>query len=298
MPYKLPPLTDEFISQMIFCMEDQETTYYLNVDSGELVESRMDAKALYLALPPWRPSDGYRTMEKFVSKLRNPIYRERLKAVLQSGKGVFRQFKDVLAEQVTLERLWYYFKEREIRKLILQWYEINDEAFRLESLGEEAPEEHPAHLILEDFSFTNDASTYKEELDSLYNEAKEELLSSNEYSLDDLKEVREDDRFLIALTLSAEAVGFVRYRTEGEITKILFYAIEKEFRGMGLFHALFDTLIENLETDEIIIPLMGDSLKIERMFEGANPVPINKTILLSTNTWREASQLTNIDKRV
>ena len=288
MDYKLPPLTDEFISQLIFCMEDQGNKYYLDLERGELVESKSDESHRYLSIPPWKPADGYRTMEKFVSKLRNPLYRERLREVLQSGKGVFRQFKDVLSEQPSLERLWYYFKDREIRKQILRWYEINDEAFRLESLGEEAPEDRPAHLILEDFIFTTDYASHKEEVDLLYAEAKEEILKETPHVLDFLNGEEGDD-CIIALTLSGEVAGFIMYKEEVEVTKISFYAIAKEYRGLGLFHALFDALSEDLQTDQIIIPFMGDSLKVFQMFSGVTHQVLTKTIFLTLDEWRESS---------
>ena len=285
MDYKLPPLTDEFISQLIFCMEDQGNSYYLDLERGELVESNSDKNHRYLELPPWKPADGYRTMEKFVSKLRNPIYRERLSEVLQSGKGVFRQFKDVLSQQPTLERLWYYFKDREMRKQILRWYEINDEAFRLEALGEEAPEERPTHLILEDFTFTTNYESHKEEVDHLYEISKEELLSQVPHALDLLRE--EGEGVIIALTLSGLVAGFIRYKEGEEITKITYYAVAKEYRGLGLFHALFDALVETLQTDEIIVPFMGDSLKVLQMFGGVTHQVISKSISLPKEEWQE-----------
>lgn len=288
MDHKLPPLTDEFISQLIFCMEDQGNRYYLDLVTGELVESMSDESHRYLPLPPWKPADGYRTMEKFVSKLRNPLYRERLREVLQSGKGVFRQFKDVLSEQPTLERLWYYFKDREIRKQILRWYEINDEAFRLESLGEEAPEERPANLISEDFIFTTDYKSHKEEVDLLYKEAKAELLEEIPYALDFLDE-EEGNGCIIALTLSGKVAGFIIYKEEVDVTKVSFYAVAQEYRGLGLFHALFDALSEALETTHVIVPFMGDSLKVLGMFSGVTHKALTKTISLSLEEWRESS---------
>ncbi|HHU88758.1 MAG: UPF0158 family protein [Sphaerochaetaceae bacterium] len=285
MDYKLPPLTDEFISQLIFCMEDQGNIYYLDLERGELVESNSDKSHRYLELPPWKPADGYRTMEKFVSKLRNPIYRERLGEVLQSGKGVFRQFKDVLSQQPTLERLWYYFKDREMRKQILRWYEINDEAFRLEALGEEAPEERPTHLILEDFIFTTNYESHKEEVDHLYEISKEELISEAPHALDLLRE--DGNGVIIALTLNGQVAGFIRYKEEEEVTKITFYAIAKEYRGLGLFHALFDALVETLQTSEVIVPFIGDSLKVLQMFEGVTHQVISKSISLPIEEWQE-----------
>ena len=106
----------------------------------------------FLPLPQWLPSDGFHTMEKFVSTLRNPIYREKLKEVLQSGRGVFRQFKDVLQEQPSIQRLWYYYKDREMRNRIYEWYEVHDSAFSIAMLDDRGPKEDTLEVIKEDFN--------------------------------------------------------------------------------------------------------------------------------------------------
>ncbi len=99
-------------------------------------------------------------MEKFVSTLRNPIYREKLKEVLQSGRGVFRQFKDVLQEQPSIQRLWYYYKDREMRNRIYEWYEVHDSAFSIAMLDDRGPKEDTLEVIKEDFTISEDYDSY------------------------------------------------------------------------------------------------------------------------------------------
>lgn len=284
-------------------MEDQANDYCIDLKEGVIsetvfVESRRELEPQrFLDLPPWYPSDGYKTMEKFVSTLRNPIYRERLRLVLQSGKGVFRQFKDVLAEQPSLERLWYYFKDREIRRRIFYWYERNDEAFRLARLGEEVPEDRPDELIRQDFMLTTEVAPYKEEIALLSERVIERLYESGQRldrylgtQLSKARKEHREDQCIVALSLSEQFVGFIQYRiyTEDAIAVIRWYAVEDEFRGLGVFRFLFDALTNallELGIREVILPLMGEAIRVERMFEASNPVPLSKTISVSIPRW-------------
>jgi len=301
--YTLPPLSDEFLFQVIFCMEDQANEYCVDLKDGIITEAAfvVDRREIdpprFLDLPPWYPSDGFRTMEKFVSTLRNPIYRERLRQVLQSGKGVFRQFKDVLHEQSSLERLWYYYKDREIRRRIFHWYERHDEAFRLARLGEEAPEDGPGELIREDFSIVTDAEPYLEDIEAAGARIVERLHASGQRTdMHIAVQVREawkahvDDKHVVALSLSGQFVAFIRYRVyvdEG-VAVIRCYAVEEEFQGMGVFHYLFDSLCSRLNNQgirEVVVRLAGESIKIEHMFESVNPVNLTRTISISVPQW-------------
>jgi hypothetical protein len=312
--YMLPPLSDEFLYQVIFCMEDQANGYCIDLKDGivsevEFVADRREIEPQrFLDLPPWYPSDGFRTMEKFVSTLRNPIYRERLRQVLQSGKGVFRQFKDVLHEQPSLERLWYYYKDKEIRRRIFHWYERHDEAFRLARLGEEAPEDGPGDLVREDFVITDDASSYEEEIVALG-----ELAVSRVYEMDlptanhsalQVKEAwhkHHEDQHLVALTLEGEFVGFLRYHiyNEKQVAVVRCYGVREEFQGLGVFHYLFDSLCSSLPSRgirEVVMRLAGDSLRIERMFDAVTPTDLTRTIAISVPRWNdEISSTEKID---
>ena len=310
--YTLPPLTDEFLFQVIFCMEDQANEYCVDLKDGVITETAFvaDRRGIdpprFLDLPPWYPSDGFRTMEKFVSTLRNPIYRERLRQVLQSGKGVFRQFKDVLHEQSSLERLWYYYKDREIRRRIFHWYERHDEAFRLARLGEEAPEDGPGELIREDFAIVAEAEPYLEDIQAAGARIVERLHASGQRTdLHIAVQVREawkehvDDKHVVALSLSGQFVAFIRYRVYAEegVAVIRCYAVEDEFQGLGVFHYLFDSLcaiLNNQGIREVVVRLAGESIKIEHMFESVNPVNLTRTISISIPHW--CDDISNIEQ--
>lgn len=119
----MPALTSELLDQIIFAMENQETESCLDlkealVTERDAIDADEDEEDRYLDLPDWTSADGFRLMEKFIDKVRNPYYRDRLSTTLQGGKGVFRRFKDVLSEQGSLLQAWYGFKQHEMEKVV------------------------------------------------------------------------------------------------------------------------------------------------------------------------------------
>ena len=304
--YRMPHLTDEFLYQIIFCMEDQSNEYCLDLKEGSLVQvefidqRRKEDPERFLDIPEWYPSDGFRTMEKFVSTLRNPVYRERLREALQSGKGVFRQFKDTLHSSPPLERLWYYYKDKEIRHRIHLWYERHDEAFRLSGMGE-VPAEHTNELLLEDFQFVQELEQWIEQIDELG----KRIIDKYEHSQNQrdvlmaqyLKEAWEktrDDFYFIAISSGEKFAGFIKYRcADNSLVQVVCYAIEEEFQGLGLFRHMVENLSGRLWEKgyrELIFPFTADTFKIEPMFDETVPIPLFKKISVSLERWGSSSE--------
>ena len=177
------PLTEERINQIIFAMEDQRHRFLVHRRTGELVredelaarpglkpsdsgapqaaekaESEEQETAVldgkrddpYVPIPSWEPMDGFHLMERFVLKLRNPIFTEMLREALSSGKGVFRKFKDIVKKNREMEHLWFTFKEREMRQAVQEWYEGERELAGLQRLAREP--EPPEELLAGDFA--------------------------------------------------------------------------------------------------------------------------------------------------
>ncbi len=132
-------LTKEILDQIIFAMEDQTEESVVDRSSGEVIIVRGDdgryGGERYAPTPEWKPIDGYQLMERFVTGLRNPTLREELRAALGAGRGVFRSFKDALKKNPEIEKRWYLFKEREMRRVVLDWYNQARELEGLERLG-------------------------------------------------------------------------------------------------------------------------------------------------------------------
>ena len=172
-------LSDAQIDQIVFAMENQEETFLVDLDTGDLIRqtdleisaspqgedaagrgnslSRTDESSngsdevvsRYERVPQWRSVDGFNLMERFAGKVRNPIVRERLSEVLASGKGVFRGFKDVLKQYPPIERRWFSFKRLEMQRVVLGWFNSVLEAAGLQAM--ELPEFETDDLVHTDF---------------------------------------------------------------------------------------------------------------------------------------------------
>lgn len=155
-------LTPEIIDEIIFSMEDQTNRFLFDSNECSCVpENRENAATgtsvfdddtdCFYALPVWDSISGFRMMDRFVSQLRNPLARESLRTALSSGPGVFRNFKNVLKEHAEIERMWYHFKEREMRAIVYEWYNSLRDFWGLERIGMET--EETDELVSQDFNF-------------------------------------------------------------------------------------------------------------------------------------------------
>lgn len=155
-------LTPEITDEVIFSMEDQSGHFLFDSAESRCVpyEGEADAQGgtffeddsdRYYSIPVWDSINGFRMMDRFVSQLRNPLMREELRVALSSGHGVFRNFKNILRENSEIERMWYRFKEREMRAIVLDWYNSLRDFWGLERIGME-PEE-TEDIISQDFTF-------------------------------------------------------------------------------------------------------------------------------------------------
>ena len=148
-------LTAQMIDKIAFAMEDQKEQFAVDVESGELVpvsSPGIVSDDKHVRLPLWGSAEGFHLMESFVTSIDNPAYREQLSRALTMGKGVFRAFKDTLKANKEIEKLWFAYKERRLRGVIISWYNANREARGLAKLPAE-PEE-TEELVLSDFSFS------------------------------------------------------------------------------------------------------------------------------------------------
>jgi GNAT superfamily N-acetyltransferase len=146
-------LTDSLAEKLVHAMENQEEHFVLDAGSCAVVlaeDAEADEENFY-TLPSWSSEDGYKMLESFVSSLYAPLVREELRQVLISGRGVFRNFKNVLKAYPEVERKFHFYKERKMRSLIFDWYNALRESWGLEKLGQEI--EEIDDLVHEDFVF-------------------------------------------------------------------------------------------------------------------------------------------------
>ncbi len=149
-------LTPELTDQIIYGMENQQEYFFLDLESGSVTaESAEDPGETVKEkerIPRWTPADGFQLMERFVDSLRNPVYRDRLREALGAGKGVFRNFKNIVKERDEIQHLWFQFKEKEMRSRVRKWFEQVCEARGLAVIGFEGDEpEETDDLVFSDF---------------------------------------------------------------------------------------------------------------------------------------------------
>ena len=126
--YRLPILSDQILSEIIYGMENQDVDYMLDIRTGTLYnpessEGSSPSGDDFVSLPDWTSSDGYEVMVAFTNACRDRKLQERLSAELNSRqKGVFRRFRDVLAEDKDNLNQWYDFKDRRMKSYIRSWY--------------------------------------------------------------------------------------------------------------------------------------------------------------------------------
>lgn len=175
-------LTVQVIDKIAFAMEDQKERYAVDVDTGELVPIGTRGSELpeekYARLPRWGSAEGFHLMESFVTSIDNPAYREQLTRALTMGKGVFRAFKDALKASKEIEKLWFDYKERRLRGVIVSWYNANREARGLAKLPVEP--EDTEELLMSDFSFAWEPKEHGPEILQLDRDAFFELFPREE----------------------------------------------------------------------------------------------------------------------
>ncbi len=255
-------LSDELISQIIFSMEDQNGKYVLDSKAGLLCKKEdivSGCKADYYELPEWNSISGFKMMERFVSVLHNPLAREELRSVLLSRKGVFRNFKNTLKSYPEVERLWYSFKDAEMKQLIIRWYNIHRESWGLEKLGEEI-EEYDS-VVQDDFTFRIAGTQEDQSMIQLCEEdfAQEiqerwhgELGAALSYLWDShsCDDSEESGFSLAAETVSGEFAGYVKIIPviPGSMKTVILPSlyVVKKYRGLGLGRQLLTSCLSEM----------------------------------------------------
>jgi ribosomal protein S18 acetylase RimI-like enzyme len=305
-------LTPELIDQIIFGMENQEKgfvvdTQTLQVLPAEEVDQTAEAER-YVDIPDWSSVNGFQLMEKFVTSLRNPLFREMLREALSSGRGVFRKFKDVLKQRPEIERLWFGFKEREMKRVVYLWYNQLREAWGLERIGPEP--EDTEELILSDLTIRPETGEHMELIRDLDRRAFFEMFpDSPDAYVRDLYDRRreyydlaldEDTLLLIAETPAQEFAGFAWGAEESldagrTLSRLLQLYVTEEYRGLGLGRALlrrFCGLCAERQVTLVRVELMGASLVMVDVFRTEGFSPFSETLEMDVSGWRVSNLAT------
>jgi GNAT superfamily N-acetyltransferase len=242
-------LTEVLIKDILFSMEDQDSEFYIDALEGVVVcggstggVSGPGGKDRYIDLPEWDSSDGFRLMGRFAAGFKNPLIREELTSALNRGRGVFRAYKNALVQHPEAEKLWFAYKDREMKREILNWYNALREEWGLEKIGWE-PEE-TGDLVLEDFRFREFLPADLSAALELHSLCRERLESA-----------AEDPRLPGDLAFIAESsgggyAGHISASREDDKLCVNILEVEPEYRGLGLGEALLSRLLESLDPEE------------------------------------------------
>jgi ribosomal protein S18 acetylase RimI-like enzyme len=258
-------LTKALIDDILFSMEDQDGEFALdtykgmviNTDDDEETNTDNDDAGRFLSLPEWGPADGFRLMERFTAGLRNPVAREELTAALDRGRGVFRAFKDTISRYPEIEKFWFNYKDREMKREIIAWYNALRESWGLEQIGSEP--EDIAGLVLEDFRFRGGTAEDRHAAEELHRISRSRYGGGEErHSL--AAEIAEGinqgsfpgDICLVAETAGGEFAGYISavYAAPSFI-HIRALEVKPEYQGLGLGETLLARLLEKADSRNI-----------------------------------------------
>jgi ribosomal protein S18 acetylase RimI-like enzyme len=294
--------TPELVDQIIYSMEDQEGEYYLDFRTGEIAGpdhldmiEELEEGDRYFELPEWRSHEGFQLMERFVAGLRNPLHRESLREALSTGRGVFRQFKNALRGRPELEKLWYRYKEREMRRIVYDWYNQICEARGLAQM--EPPEIDTEELILSDFSLSDGPGEHLEALTAL--DMDNFAVAHSDGDEDDYLRDREgrpdlaDSIVIKAVTPGGEFAGFAWgavLQGREDTVQILQLAVVADYRGLGLGRALLEELIrsaERLGASRTIVDLEGPQMELASFLQSEGFTVAAQRMELDLDSWSQ-----------
>lgn len=256
-------LTDGLIEQIISAMENQETVFVMSAESASLVEMsasvKVDEDKVY-GLPEWKPADGFALREAFVNQLHVQEVQRELKNVLHSGRGVFKNFRNVLKNYPDVDKRWHIFKYKFMSARIKDWYNSLRQVWGLEKLDYFS--ETDDDLVHDDFSFEEYKSS-ENQMEVLQNTSA--FLTDDNWNLpDELKKAfyesivnqfknyeADNQTGFICRSQSDDFAGCITASviTENqEETMILTsFFIPENFRGLGIGTELLTMLLEKLK---------------------------------------------------
>jgi ribosomal protein S18 acetylase RimI-like enzyme len=202
-------------------------------------------------------------MQNFTASLKNPLIQDQLNSALNRGHGVFRAFKDCLEAHPEAEKLWYAYKERTMRDVIVSWYNALRTEWGLEKLGPE-PEE-TGDLVLEDFKFRNAGAKDRDAILALHR-----LIGKNKESGLNPK----PDFALVAETASGDVVAFLLASRQSGACVVNNLEVKCEFQGLGVGKTLLAKLMEQRGGEKISfdLPVEAEGFAHALLRESFEPV--------------------------
>jgi GNAT superfamily N-acetyltransferase len=246
-------LTEALMDDILFSMEDQNGDFYIDTKDGVVAggagsdEIPDDEEAgRYIDLPEWDSSSGFRLMERFAASFRNPLIRDELTSALNRGRGVFRAFKNILSQHSEAEKLWFLFKDHEMKREIVSWYNALREEWGLEKIGPEP--EDTADLVLEDFRFREFRECDLEAAGELHKLCLDAAKEAGIQSEDAVK--LPGDMAFVSESGGGVFAGFISASCKRSELYIEIFEVRPEYRGLGIGEALLTHLLDTPKVRE------------------------------------------------
>ncbi len=279
-------LSPDLLNDLIFGMENQQAQQVLDTKSLKLIEGRPELSddVNYLLLPEWTSANGFELMESFVLGLHSPLLRERLWSILESGRGVFKNFKAALREEPALEQKWQRHKRLAMRSHILGWYnELRDYWGLLPIAAMEEEDGDTTELVKWDFSIRSADIEHIVSLTSLdkhYFQENLRQLDLSDLSQDGAEQLflyfREGlapprpEQFIVCYTPDDEIAGFLWYQNRCGLNEILQLAVAEAYRGLGIAKSLMEQFHKKIAAStgqKIIVKLPSQPTWVAQSFE-------------------------------
>ncbi len=260
---RLPPLTDELLSEIIWGMENQKTVLRLNVNDGTLYDPQDNDGSVneedLVELPTWTSSNGYQMMVSFTNACQDQRLKERLTRELEKrAPGVFRRFRDILAENEEDLKSWFDFKDRRMKTYIRSWYRTR---YERPSDDKETGDFDLGGELLFDYEVCRIST-----LDD-YCRALLDRVSDNPVTKKILGTFSDMSAFEVLR--GSEVCGAIVYEIIEDHACIVTYYIEKENRGKGLFSLMLDLLnreLERRQVKRVVLPVSEQSAFLRKVF--------------------------------
>ncbi len=191
---------------------------------------------------------------------------------------MFRQFKDTLKRNREVERLWFHYKDRRLRSVVVAWYNASREARGLERLAPE-PEE-TEELVASDFTLAWGERGHVDEILALDREVFDDLFPRDDpAALEERYLARRAglpspadaaSALLVAETPTGELVGYAWGIMRGEDVHLAQLTVTQELRGIGLGEVLLRRFLTDLRSRGVrtlTTELEGKSLRFSQFFQ-------------------------------
>ena len=265
--YRLPLLTDQLLSEIIFGMENQDVDYVLDLKTGTLYSPDSDDRNPpddddVVSLPPWTSSDGYEVMVAFTNACSDRELKKKLSSELSSRqKGVFRRFRDVLAEDQTALSQWYDFKDRRMKSFIRSWFRSQ---FSRTYDGLEEGDDVQEGELLSDFEVCHLKS-----LDDYCNALIDSVCEGNPVKRKIFDAFSAKEAFVVKK--EDLECGAIIYEIVGNQACVLYYQVDENLREMGLFSLMFDLFNREMDrsrVEKVVMPFSTESAFLKQSLTG------------------------------